>query len=446
MRAKRQELESFFSGTKEEPFFVKNLENVQGDERDVIYVSICYARDADGYLSQGFGPVSSEGGERRLNVLFTRAKRRCEIFSSIGHADIEIRGETVPFGRRVLQTYLKFAETGQTDTPLPTGREADSDFEIAVGNRIRAAGYEVDFQVGSAGFRVDIGVRDPSYSNAYVLGVECDGATYHSAAWARERDRLRQHVLETKGWRLHRIWSTDWFARPDTEMKKLLAAIDAAKAARKSEVEAEQEVRDHIRMEREAAQVVNNVSIPYQEANLPRIGNHPELHLVPTTLLADYLTEVVNIEQPIHTDELAKRVARAWGAQRTGPRIKAAVEKALIEAKAKGKLSGENFWTVPNAVVKVRDRSGVSSASLRQLDFLPPQEIDAALLDAVSRNIAITVEEAARAVSEALGFSATSSQLRALVEARAQQLASSAAIGLVDGVLRQVSGSSADPR
>lgn len=439
LRAKSPDVETFFDRGEMEAFFVKNLENVQGDERDVIFVSVCYARDADGYLPQGFGPVSFEGGERRLNVLFTRAKRRCEIFSSIGHTDIEVRGENVPLGRRVLQTYLKFAETGHTDTPRPTGLDADSEFEIAVGTRIRAAGFEVDYQVGSAGFRVDIGVRDPSYSNAYVLGVECDGATYHSAAWARERDRLRQQVLESKGWRLHRIWSTDWFARPDAEMKKLLHAIDLAKAARKSEIEAEKEAQA-LRIEREAQRVAEAVSVPYQEANLPAVGSHPEVHQVPTGLLVQYVTDIVGIEQPIHTEELARRVARAWGAQRTGTRIKASVEKALAEAKRAGKLTGDEFWTVPGASVRVRDRSGALSASLRQLDFLPPQEVDMAIVEAVNRNIALTVEDAARAVAEALGLSAASPQMKALVAARADYLATTSSIGMAEGMLRRKDG------
>jgi very-short-patch-repair endonuclease len=436
LRARHSEFEQFFDRSKPEPFFVKNLENVQGDERDVIYVSICYARDADGYMAQGFGPVSSEGGERRLNVLFTRAKRRCEIFSSIGHADIELRGASVPVGRRILHTYLKFAETGETDVPMATGLDADSEFEIAVGNRLRAAGYHVDYQVGSAGFRIDIGVREPSYSNAYVLGVECDGATYHSALWARERDRLRQQVLESKGWRLHRIWSTDWFNRPDAELRKLLAAIDAAKAAHKSDVEADREAREAIKIEREATPEVEAISVPYREADVPKLGAYPEPHLVPTGLMARYVIEVVGIEQPVHTDEVAKRVARAWGAQRTGARIRNAVEKALAAARAEGKLTGEPFWMVRDGIVQVRDRSSVGSSSLRQPEFLPPVEIDRAIVDSISRNVAIDDEEVARCVAESLGFSATSAQLRTLVSERVRHLVASASITAMDGVLR----------
>jgi very-short-patch-repair endonuclease len=441
LRADHPDLESFFDRARADPFFVKNLENVQGDERDVIFVSICYARDAAGYMAQGFGPVSSTGGERRLNVLFTRARRRCEIFASIGHGDIELRGAMVPVGRRVLHAYLKFAETGQTDAPAATGREADSEFEIAVGNRIRSAGYEVDYQVGSAGFRIDIGVRDPASANAYLLGVECDGATYHSALWARERDRLRQQVLESKGWRLHRIWSTDWFNRPADELAKLLAALSAAKAAHASDLEAEREERKAretaIRIERDSSPAAAAISVPYVEADVAKIAAYDEAHLVPAGAMARYVTAVVTVEQPVHADEVARRVARAWGAQRAGSRIRASVDKALATAKADGKLSGGPFWSTPDGAVRVRDRSAVESTTLRQPANLPPAEIDLAIVEAVERSIAISPDEAARAVAEALGFAALSAQLRAVVLERVRELVSETTLSEKDGLLRR---------
>lgn len=437
LRAQHADLEHFFDRAKTEPFFVKNLENVQGDERDVIFVSICYARDNDGYMAQTFGPVSAEGGERRLNVLFTRAKRRCEIFSSITHADIELRGENAPVGRRVLHTYLKFAETGQTDTPTLSGLEPDSDFEIAVANRIRSAGYDVDFQVGSAGFRVDIGVRDPNFSNSYILGVECDGAAYHSALWARERDRLRQQVLESKGWRLHRVWSTDWFNRPDSEFRKLLLAIDRAKATHAADVEAEREaIETRIEIEREKTSSGQKISFEYEEAELPPLAGYDESHLVPPGLMANYVTEVVRIEQPVHTDEIAKRVARAWGAQRTGARIRASVEAGLKLARSSGKIKGGPFWSLPASEVRVRNRSGVASASLRSPDYLPPAEINEAIRQAIARSVALTFDELARDVADALGFGATTALLKSTISVQVKALGRAGVISEIDGILR----------
>jgi hypothetical protein len=221
----------------------------------------------------------------------------------------------------------------------------------------------------------------------------------------------------------------------------LLVAIDAAKAAHKSDIEADQEVRETIRIEREAARQVDAISVPYLEADIPKIGSYSELHLVPVGLMAQYVTEVVLVEQPVHTDEVAKRVARAWGAQRTGPRIKSSVERALAVAKAEGKVTGEAFWIAPSGIVQVRDRSSVTSSTLRQPEFLPPAEIDIAIAEAISRSVAISAEEVARSVSEAFGFSATSAQLKAVVGDRIHHLVAASTITTVGGLLRLREGS-----
>ena len=212
----------------EEPFFVKNLENVQGDERDVIFISIGYGRSADGRLTMNFGPLNQDGGERRLNVLITRARRRCEVFTNLTADDIDLN-RTDRRGVAALKRYLKYAQTGEFDIAIPTDREADSPLEEAVANGLRELGFQVDHQVGSAGYFIDLSVKDPERPGRYLLGIECDGATYHSAQSARDRDRLRQQVLEGLGWRIHRIWSTDWFRAPDRELRKTAEAIEAAK-------------------------------------------------------------------------------------------------------------------------------------------------------------------------------------------------------------------------
>ena len=230
-RREDPELDAFVANSEQEPVFVKNLENVQGDERDAIIISIGYGpRTAGGALdSMNFGPVSAEGGERRLNVLFTRARVRCEVFVSFNSGDIDL-ARTTKEGARVLKRYLRFAETGTLDLPVPTGGGADSPFEEAVARAIAELGFAADAQVGSAGFKIDLAVKHPGQPGRYILAVECDGATYHSARWARERDRLRQEILENLGWSFHRIWSTDWFYNPKRERQKLAEAISLANA------------------------------------------------------------------------------------------------------------------------------------------------------------------------------------------------------------------------
>ena len=216
--------EAFFANDKHEVFFVKNLENVQGDERDVIFISIGYGKQKDGKITQNFGPLNRDGGERRLNVLITRARQRCEVFTNLKSGDIK----SDRHGVMALKRYLKYADEGNLDLPVQTNREPDSLFEIAVANALRGHGYEIEHQIGSGGFFIDLVVVDPEQRGRYILAIECDGATYHSARSARDRDRLRQQVLEGLGWKFHRIWSTDWFQNPKGELEKTIEAIKAA--------------------------------------------------------------------------------------------------------------------------------------------------------------------------------------------------------------------------
>lgn len=208
-----------------EPLFVKNLENVQGDERDVIFISATYGPDANGNQYQRFGPINGPNGHRRLNVLFTRAKKRTEVFSSLDPDKIQTSGSSA-WGLRVLKQYLIFARSGVLETADDGEPQPSNDFERSVGAVLREKGFEIIPQVGVAGFFIDLAVRHPTKPGTYVLGIECDGASYHSGRSARDRDRLRQEILENQGWRIHRIWSTDWFKSRNTEIKRLLKKID----------------------------------------------------------------------------------------------------------------------------------------------------------------------------------------------------------------------------
>lgn len=220
------------AGTQE-PFAIKNLENVQGDERDRIIVSVTFGPNEAGQVRQNFGPINQAGGERRLNVLFTRAKHRLDVFCSFDPNNLRVSEATSPRGLRVLRDYLRYA-SGEIwwARGTETGREPDSDFEVAVAAALRARGYEARAQVGVAGYFIDLAVVDPDTPGRFLLGVECDGATYHSAKSARDRDRLRQKQLESLGWTLHRIWSTDWFKDPDGQTERLVRHIEQLRGSR----------------------------------------------------------------------------------------------------------------------------------------------------------------------------------------------------------------------
>jgi superfamily I DNA and/or RNA helicase len=209
-----------------EKVFVKNLENVQGDERDVIFISTVYGKDGSGNFHQRLGPINGVYGYRRLNVLFTRAKQQVRLFTSMKADDIQLEDNSRP-GVKALKGYLAYAKTGHLDTAQFTDRQPDSEFEVWVIEMLKEKGYEVVPQLGVAGYFIDLAIRHPDKRGSFILGVECDGATYHSARSVRDRDRLRQEVLVRLGWRIYRIWSTDWFRNPRNEFLKLVSAIEA---------------------------------------------------------------------------------------------------------------------------------------------------------------------------------------------------------------------------
>ncbi|MES2207438.1 MAG: DUF4011 domain-containing protein [Pseudomonadota bacterium] len=220
------------------PFFIKNLEHVQGDERDTILISTVFGKTtASTRVRQNFGPISRENGWRRLNVLFTRAKKRLSIFSSMLPEDIAV-DEKTPRGTKALRDYLDFARRGILVETDFNEREPDSDFEVSVANVLTAQGYAVKFQLGVAHFFIDLVVRNPDQPGEFLAAIECDGATYHRSASARDRDRIRQEILESLGWRgrIWRIWSADWFYNPQREIERLLSFLNERRQLRATEI------------------------------------------------------------------------------------------------------------------------------------------------------------------------------------------------------------------
>jgi very-short-patch-repair endonuclease len=217
-------------------FFVKNLETVQGDERDVILLSVGYGRDPSGRIHKRFGPVNLQGGERRLNVAVTRARSQLILVASM-HAD-DLGSELANPGARALRNYLAYAEHGPsvlanqtlTDRGGDPESRLESPFEESVFQALTAKGLALEPQVGCSGYRIDLAVRDPERPGRYLLGIECDGATYHSSHTARDRDRLRQEHLERMGWAIHRIWSRDWAMDPVGQVLKIMQRLDTIRA------------------------------------------------------------------------------------------------------------------------------------------------------------------------------------------------------------------------
>jgi very-short-patch-repair endonuclease len=455
MRRTSPELEEFFSGARHEPFFVKNLENIQGDERDVIFISVGYGKTREGYLAHAFGPLSGEGGERRLNVLISRAKIRCEVFCNFTGADLDLE-RTRSRGVAALKLFLTFAETGNFGLGEVTRDDFDSEFELQVYERLRSLGYDVKRQIGASGFRVDLAISDDEAPGRFVIGIECDGAQYHSSRSARDRDRLRQQVLEAHGWIIHRIWSADWYLRPQAELKKIEAAVVAAKAEWAARDEGrvlsgslrmsfQGETRDDeeiVTATVEAPSPVTATGVVYSEAAFP-VNRRVEPHEAPLADMAAYVVKIVELEGPIHFDEIIARVRGLWGLARAGSRIRAAVERAVRVATDRGLIEGGPFYQLPNQKVIARDRSAVTSATLRKPEMLPPAEIDAAIIQIVGDNFGARREEIVMAVSRLLGYAATSAQLRFVLIAGVERLIEARVLVAKNDLLVPTKGSAA---
>ena len=427
LRRLNPDTENFFHAHPSEPFFVKNLENVQGDERDVIMISVGYAKNTQGYMAMRFGPLGADGGERRLNVLISRAKRRCEVFASMTDEDIDL-GRAKGKGVFAFKLFLHYARTGRLSVAQTSARSMDSVFEEQVGNALQAKGYQVHPQVGIAGFFIDLAIADPERPGRYLIGIECDGASYHSARSARDRDRLRQAVLEDHGWIIHRIWSTDWFQRPLEQLERTVAAIEAAKIELDERLETGLSKQravpvEIITVDRGDVTEIGLVDIEgkkpsdraYVEAVPMRSGAY-ELHETPVSVMADLIERVVLIESPVHVDEVIVRLRTAWGLQRAGARIDAAVQQGASLALTRGRVvrDGE-FLFVRGVEPYPRDRGNALSSSLRKLEMIPPIEIAAGVVYVVASNFGATDEEITLTVSRLLGFKATSAPLRRII-------------------------------
>ncbi|HEX6037171.1 DUF3320 domain-containing protein [Longimicrobium sp.] len=458
-------LEPFFGRDHAEPFFVKNLENIQGDERDVIFLSVTYAKARDGRLRYNFGPINGENGWRRLNVLTTRARRRMVVFSSMKGDDINPASATSR-GPQLLREFLLFAERGQLQSATATAAaDAESLFEQQVMEELTRRGVRVQPQVGAAGYRIDMAVVDDEMPGRFVCGIECDGVAYHSSETARDRDRLRQQVLEARGWQIHRVWSTDWFKDRDGQIDRLMRLIEASRvhardeaaaraaadeARRRDEADRAQRQADALASappspdapipadpadsapsaepavaesalstapapESVAAEVPMPQAVPYRMADTATTFAGTDILAAPQSLLLNALRAVVDAEAPLHVDDVATRVAAMWGLTRTGSRIESRIAQAVDAAQAQGILErrGE-FVHAPDGAVSVRSRRDVRIPAER---IAPEEYREAAVQLLRAAQDGLPRKELTAQVRALLGFSRTGARLEEAIGA-----------------------------
>jgi hypothetical protein len=422
LRGEEPACEAFFAPGGPEPFFVKNLENVQGDERDVILISIGYGRHAGGEVAMSFGPLTSEGGERRLNVLITRARVRCEVFTNLRADDLDM-SRTHSRGVRALKSFLAFAETGRLETKGSEPADTSSPLEQRVLDALAKLGLGARPRRGPLGFAPDVAVADPSDpSGRELLALLGDGPAYQAARSARDRDRLRPQVLTALGWKVHRLWSAEWARNPDDALDRLLAALeDAAPALQGRSDPPDPGVVSEpstIAIERDDPQA-GETSAPAAVAyTLAGVNGELDFGRAAVTRVAARLIEVVEVEGPIHHEEATRRVAEGAGAKRVGTRMLAALERAREHAISKGSIrqQGDFLWPAAMERPAVRDR-GALPASARRLELVAPEEIAVAIETVVADSLGIAAGAIPAATCRLLGFARTSDEMKSHVEA-----------------------------
>ncbi len=398
-RLKEQpDFEHFFKGDRLEGFFVKNLENVQGDERDVIFFSLGYGYDQTHQITMNFGPLNKPGGERRLNVAVTRAREKVLLITSIKGSDIN--PDTQALGIQTLRKYIDYAELGARTlkTCKTKAGTFDSALDEDVANEIKKLGYKVVPQVGCSGYKIDLGVEDPVNPGSFLLGVECDGSTYQSSNSARDRDRLREQVLRQLGWRIYRIWSPAWVARRDSEIRRLKEALEQAS---KQQIEKDAQkpiIGPTADIQKNKYSGTEKIGVPYKVYPLKATYNpyikvsndgatvdsrqknefhFPENRKNQTVLL----NELIQNEGPVHFDYAVERLAATWGIKRVSPKISHAVKEALnkLIREQKVAIKGSFLWPIGLKETPIRVPTQGIPESKRKPQYIAPEEVEAAM-------------------------------------------------------------------
>ena len=436
-RLQDSKFDKFFIEDKEEPFFIKNLENVQGDERDTIIFSIGYAKDSRGIMYMNFGPLSRDGGYRRLNVAITRAKYNVKLVGSITANDIDL-DKTSSEGVKMLHSYIEFAQQGivALDKELRYIRyncnlDFDSPFEEAVYDFLQSKGYDVVTQVGCSGFRIDMAVKDPINTGKFAIGIECDGATYHSSRTARERDRLRQTILEDMGWAIYRIWSTDWIKDQTTEEEKLINAIEKALGANTVESwKIEQSVIPSVDIEEiiepTGRQEPGYGFDLYRRAN--PFGEEGAAEVYETIL------NVISIEQPIHFEELCRRVAPLFGRQKVTSVVRNDVS-FIFKHYLKGKISIDKKEFVRiTGFDDIRVRiPNPEDDYIRPIAYICDEELALAMKVIVTNSYGITSDDLFIVAAREFGFKRTGENITTSLQSVYKAMLKSNEITEVDG-------------
>jgi len=421
----------YFSDAVDEPFFVKNLELVQGDERDVMIFSVGYGKDETGRLLLNFGPLNREGGERRLNVAVTRARHRVKMVTSIQPEDIDL-SRTESRGVKLLRSYMTLARDGlktlYADISVDLDADFESPFEAAVYEALIARGLRLQKQVGVSFYRIDMAVLDPEQLGRFLLGIECDGAMYHSAPTARDRDRLRQQVLESLGWRIHRIWSRDWIENQDREIKKVVEAVKESwkqgrmipGSSNPGSTIINHQIETRISKSPGASPhlstidpkifdtsqrtlppevvlySITNLKVPYKGVESFRFTNIHQLE--------EMLKIVVESEGPIASNVAKRRITDAFAIRRVGNRINQTLDWAIFSAIRRGLFRQIGIFLWPSSEKPLVVRVPHKGDGLRSIEEIPPEELMEGMYLCVRSALSLDKEDLVKQTAKLFGL------------------------------------------
>ncbi len=408
----QKSLASLLDPEREEAFFIKSLENVQGDERDVIIISVGYGKAQDGKMSLNFGPLNTTGGWRRLNVLVTRAKWKTILVTSVRSSELigiipENKG---PVG---LKNYIQYAETGFLNEAKEAAKllaEETNDFEDSVRRELELRGFKVDAQVGVGSFKIDLAVRDPKNSTGYALGIECDGATYHSSRSARDRDILRQEILQGMGWKLHRIWSTEWFKNREMAVSLLIENVNRAI---KGDLITEKKIKESVVADSEKDEELKAVPLKKSHTGIEYVKSKARckreiiMDLKKVYQFADIIANIVHDEGPIHVDLALERVKELAGVARAGSNIQTNFKKAVNLAVKNGEITHtkEDKGFLHKSGKKYTTFRTPADGVERRLDQISKVEIGNAINFLIKNQFGLAYDNAVQSIKHLFGIS-----------------------------------------
>lgn len=419
------EVEMLMRPANGEHFFVKNLETVQGDERDTMLISIGYGFDENSRLSRNFGPLNQSGGERRLNVLITRARERCVVFSNFRGADLQVDSDSSS-GIAALAKFLTYAEdrSSLTCSTTPAVLDDSGYFPGSVGVMLEDRGFTIARNVGCAGFRIDLAILDPKDPGVYLAGILCDGPNYWSSEVTRDRDRLRIQVLEGLGWNLIRVWSAEWFQHPVSCTKILLDYLEEVQKPLELVVEPEVVPVKKVKAAASPAlakkEPTKTTSPVYSKVDLEPYVSCVECELVkyhqfasvPDHVLATAILQIVSVEGPISGNVLNARIKELGRVPKMMPAIKKKIASLAADEVIADRLTAdeEGFYSVPEKNLSARERPAKWSC-----DDVSLAEIGLAAEILLGKQFATPKSDLIRQTALVLGFKLTA-QVKSRVE------------------------------